>query len=77
MIIKNKKESAAMPTQECGKNKAIQISHAIEKFELKDGSIYLLTKIDKSGKQELIKLDGRCHNESSRVLFQANSVETK
>lgn len=74
VIVKNKKEGSVIPVQECSK-KAIQIPHAIEKFEVKDGSIFLLTKVDKAGKQELVKLDGRCHNESSRVVFQANSVE--
>jgi len=77
VIIKNKKKDSILPVQECSKSKAIQISHAIEKFEIKDGEIYLLTKIDKSGKQELIKLEGRCNNESARILFQASNVEAK
>lgn len=56
--------------EKCAESSAIKIPAHIEKMELKDKIITVLTKADKSNLQEIIRIDATCGTELNRISFK-------
>lgn len=56
--------------EKCVESSAIQIPAHIEKMELKDKIITILTKANKSNLQEIVRINAVCGNELNRISFK-------
>ncbi len=70
VIIKNKRTPSDAERSACKKNQAIKIRENIDDIENGENAIFILTEVDKNGKQELLKIDSKCGGAVFRILFQ-------
>ena len=78
VLVKNKRGKTMQDvTTECSQVKTILIDKKIQKMEIQNGIITLLTKVDKgSNTQQIIRVESACGNEINRINFKIrNSIE--
>jgi hypothetical protein len=73
VIIKNKQQKKSPFLLECSSTKPITLNREIERFEVQNGVVTILTKLNSSEKQEIIRLDANCGNELNRIVFQVKN----
>lgn len=70
-IVKNNQTlSAKLGINQKCKNSAIKVGAEIDEISSSKRSVVLLTKRDSSGKQELIRLDGKCLDQVLRISIE-------
>lgn len=71
VMIKNKKQKTVSDSAiACKESNVISLDNEIAKIETQGSIITILTKVDKSGNQEIIRLGAACGNEINRINFK-------
>lgn len=72
-IIQSQTRYISADEVRCSRTKTVQIKSKIDEIVAKDTKIFILTKPNDQGLQDLIKLDGKCLSEIGRILFKNKS----